>query len=164
MTKALLLLSIVLPCCTSSSSAVDAQFVVQNRFPATTPVGIVKVSYRGVVLQGNVIANGADSPAMVVSPGVDPAYALLAFGWSPGATLPARLVAVRTKDLQPAVAGTTTPVVFSFPSHFGKCAGMTKDEYTRVTASYFASDPVEDYDAVACPGLADSGADDAARD
>lgn len=161
---ALPLIAVLASCSSSSADASSAaKAYVQNGFdPSMVQVGIFKVSYRGSVFTGP-LADGESSAPQDVSPGADRAYALVAFGWTKGAATPAKLTLVRTKDLVESASGASVPIVFSLPSHTGKCGSppMTEQEYVQATTTYFPSDPVESYANIHCPGqpAGDAGAD-----
>lgn len=151
--------------CSSSSSDTDTSakaYVVNGFDPTIVPVGIFKVSYRGTVFTGP-LADGQQGTPQTISPGAEQAYALAAFGWTTGQPTPKSLTLVRTKDPVESAAGASVPIVFSLPSHQGKCASppLSADDYAKAAKTYFPTDTVDDYASIQCggPPPADAGPD-----
>jgi hypothetical protein len=73
------------------------------------------------------------------------------------------LTLVRTKDPVESAAGASVPIVFSLPSHQGKCASppLSADDYAKAAKTYFPTDTVDDYASIQCggPPPADAGPD-----
>ncbi|MCG3173091.1 MAG: hypothetical protein GMKNLPBB_01268 [Myxococcota bacterium] len=125
-----------------------ARAAIKNSFQ-NAPFTLIKVVYKGVTFNGP-IAKGGESSAQAVTPGADRAYATAAFNYDPAGGPPKEVLVMRTKEPVEAAEGKTISVVFSEPSHFGKCGGMTKDEYEKIAKDYFPGDPVQAYDSIKC--------------
>jgi len=123
---------------------------VQNAF-MNAPFTLVRVSYRGVTFD-QPITKGTQSSSQQVPAGAAPAYALAATAWDPASGTPAPTpIVLALKAPVEAIAGTTVPVVFSEPSHTGKCAGMPKADYDAIATTWFPGQVVQDYDTIQCP-------------
>jgi hypothetical protein len=120
-----------------------AQAYVENDFPSSAPLTIVKVWYQGTTFNGPLLPGVTSTSATLeVQPGAGLAYVLGYFGPGPGSS--STQLVVETAAPIEAVAGRTIPVVISLPSHRGVCSNnpINQVEYDRVHSSYFPSDPV----------------------
>jgi hypothetical protein len=126
-----------------------ARATVRNDF-STARFTLVDVVYRGTGWTDPPLSPGAQSVVKDVDPGLEYAFALAVWDYD-GAASPAQVpLVIRTKAKVESVAGAAVDVVFSEPTHYGKCAGMAQAEYDDIAAQQFPGRTVQPYGQVAC--------------
>lgn len=133
-----------------SEEDLAARVVVRNDFQ-NARFTLVRVVYKEA-LWDSPIGRGEQSEEKRVSPGLDYAYALAVWDYDPNTQPPQVPIVIRTKNKVEAIKDAVSPIVFSEPNHFGKCGGMTKQEYESIASTYFSGIEVTPYDDIACPG------------
>jgi len=93
---------------------------------------------------------GQQSAVADVAPGLDYAYALAVWAYDPAASPAQKPLVLRSKEKVESVSKAASSVVFSEPTHLGKCGGMTKADYEDIAAKQFPSATVQSYDDIAC--------------
>lgn len=126
-----------------------ATVTVSNQFPATA-FTLTRVVYNGVDFGR--VAPGATSPARQAPVGNAYAYALGVFGARNDGSDPPPLV-LRLRDRSETTSGGTFTLVWSFPSHYGKCGGMSQTEYEQIARDVFPGVAVQPYAQISCPAM-----------
>lgn len=139
---------------------------VVNAFPADDPAPytVVKVWLR-TTLYLDPLAPGAESEALRVGTGREPAYALLARGYDPSDpdAGPPVLIAARTRDAVALANGETARVVLSASSTLVGCGGpggLSPEDHAFISERIFPGEAIEPCSATpSAEGGADAGTD-----
>jgi hypothetical protein len=142
-------LTCVLAACGGEDENQMGTAVVENAF-TNAKFTLVKVSYQGTLFDAPV-ALGAKSAPKPVKLGAARAYAIASWGWDPASEQPPAMpIVMRLKDPVETTADAPGRVVFSEPSHFGKCGGLSEAEYLDIAKTYFPGDSVAPYASIMC--------------
>jgi len=103
---------------TDNTEKSTAQVTIKNEFPEGK-FTLVSVSYLGHRWD-EVIGPGEISSSAEIEPGLGYAYALGVFGYT-GREDDSKPIVLKTKTEWETVGGSSFEIVFSFPTHLGKC-------------------------------------------
>jgi hypothetical protein len=140
--------ALAIAACSGGDTPATASAVISNSFPAGA-FTLLQVVYHGTTWS-TPIPPGGRAPAVDVAPGHEYAYALAVYGATDAGVASPPLV-LRLRNRFETVAGGTFTIDWSFPSHYGKCGGMTEAEYDQIHATVFPGTPVQSYASIVCP-------------